>query len=276
MTQLILLGTAGGPRINRLRSQPAQVIVVDDTPYLIDCGFGVGRQWVLAGLRLTQLRTIFVTHHHSDHNGDYGNLLHQAWLSGLSQPVDTYAPPPIAEMTEHFLRLNAYDIEIRTRDEGRPELTPLLRSHTLRDPGVVFEDPRVRVTAAVVHHPPVEPSFAYRFDAADRSIVISGDTTPCKSLVRLAEGADVLVHEVMYEPALPRVPNATRVREHLLASHTRLEDVGRIATAAGVRTLVLSHLVPADNAELSDDIWLQGAQSGFSGEVIVGRDLLVV
>jgi len=276
VTQLILLGTAGGPRINRLRSQPAQVIVVDDTPYLIDCGFGVGRQWVLAGLRLTQLRTIFVTHHHSDHNGDYGNLLHQAWLSGLSQPVDAYAPPPIAEMTEHFLRLNAYDIEIRTRDEGRPELAPLLRSHTLRDAGVVFEDPRVRVTAAVVHHPPVEPSFAYRFDAADRSIVISGDTTPCDSLVRLAEGADVLVHEVMYERALPRVPNATRVREHLLASHTRLEDVGRIATAAGVRTLVLSHLVPADNAELSDDIWLQGAQSGFTGEVIVGRDLLVV
>jgi ribonuclease BN (tRNA processing enzyme) len=276
MTQLLLLGTAGGPRLNRFRSQPAQVIMVDDTPYVVDCGFGVGRQLVHAGIALTRLSTVFVTHHHSDHNGDYGNLLHQAWLSGLSTPVDTYGPPPIVEMTEQFLRLNAYDIETRTHDEGRPELAPLLRPHGIGDAGLVFQDSRVRVTAALVNHPPVEPSFAYRFDTSDRSIVISGDTTPSENLIRLAESAEVLVHEVMYEDALPRVANAARVREHLLASHTTLADVGRVATSAGVRTLVLSHFVPADNPPVTDAMWLQGAQANFSGEVIVGHDLMTL
>ena len=138
----------------------------------------------------------------------------------------------------------------------------------------------LRVTATIVQHPPVYPAFAYRFDTPDRSIVISGDTTPSDDLIRLAQGADVLVHEVMYVPALARllecVPNAPTLREHLLASHTRLEDVGHIATAAGVSTLVLSHFTPADDPDIPESVWLTGAQAHFAGEVIVGTDLLVV
>ncbi len=276
MTQLILLGTAGGPRPNAYRSQPAQVIVVDEVPYLVDCGWGVGRQLVRAGIPLRQLGKVFITHHHSDHNGDYGNVLYQAWISGRADPIDTYGPPPIEQMTRDYLRLNAYDLDLRTRDELRPKLASLLRPHTVSEPGVVLEDDRVRVTAALVHHPPVEPAFAFRFDTADRSIVISGDTTPCDSLVELARAADILVHEVMYDAALPRVANAARLREHLLASHTRLEDVGKIASAANVKTLVLSHFAPADNPEVTDEIWHQGAAKHFKGEVIVGHDLQVL
>ena len=111
MTRLILLGTAGGPRPNAYRSQPAQVIVVEEVPYLVDCGWGVGRQFVRAGIPLRQLGNVFITHQHSDHNGDYGNVLYQAWISGRADPIDTYGPPPIERMTEDYLRLNAYDLD---------------------------------------------------------------------------------------------------------------------------------------------------------------------
>jgi ribonuclease BN (tRNA processing enzyme) len=138
----------------------------------------------------------------------------------------------------------------------------------------------VTVTAALVEHPPVTPAFAYRFDCPDRSIVISGDTRPSRALVELARGADVLVHEVMYVPAIESLiagdVNARTLREHLLASHTTTEQVGRIATEAGVRTLVLSHFVPGGAPFLADEIWFDAVRPHFSGTLIVGRDLLEI
>ena len=138
----------------------------------------------------------------------------------------------------------------------------------------------MKVTAALVDHPPVVPAFAYRFDARDRSIVISGDTAPSDNLVKLARGADVLVHSVMYPPAIDRlvrsVPNATALKESILAHQTSAEDAGRIAARAGVKVLVLSHFVPADDPELADDQWIRAAQSRFGGRVIVGKDLLEI
>jgi ribonuclease BN (tRNA processing enzyme) len=146
--------------------------------------------------------------------------------------------------------MHAYDIALRIADEGRPALLELLRPYAVCAPGVVFDDGHVRVTAALVDHPPIEIALAYRFDTAHRSIVISGDTRPSANLIRLASEADVLVHEALYAPCieglLRRVPHAPRLAEHLLASHTRLEQLGRIAAAAGVRTLVLSHLTPSE------------------------------
>jgi ribonuclease BN (tRNA processing enzyme) len=276
-TRLILLGTAGGPRPNTARSSPAQVIVVDGAAYVVDCGSGVARQLVFAGVPLTDVRHVFITHHHSDHNADYGNLLYLAWVSGLRAPVDTHGPPPIAEMTDLFLKMNAFDIAIRIADEGRPPLGPLLRAHELAGPGVVWEDEWVKVTAALVDHPPVVPAFAYRFDAADRSIVVSGDTAYTDSLIQLAQGADVLVHEAYdragAERLVSRIPNASTLLEHIVACHTTAEDAGRVATAAGVKTLVLSHLVPSDDPLVSDEVWLQGARAHFNGEVILGQDL---
>jgi ribonuclease BN (tRNA processing enzyme) len=138
----------------------------------------------------------------------------------------------------------------------------------------------VNVTAALVRHPPWRHAYAFRFDAKDRSVVISGDTTYAPELADFAKGADVLVHEAMYLPGienlLERNPNAATLREHLLASHTTTEDVGRIAAAAGVRTVVLSHLVPGDDPSISDEQWAEGVRKHFKGEVIVGRDLMVV
>jgi ribonuclease BN (tRNA processing enzyme) len=182
-------------------------------------------------------------------------------------------------MTRLFLEMNEYDIEIRRKDEGRPPIAPLIQVHELTGAGPVMRDDLVRVTAALNEHPPVVPSFAYRFDTADRSIVISGDTNVSENLIRLAAGADVLVHEVMYVPGIEelvkRSPDATRLREHLTASHTSTEDVGRVAAAAGVKTLVLSHFVPG-HADLPDETWAAGARRHFKGRIVVGADLMEI
>ena len=279
-TRLILLGTAGGPTPKALRAAPANAVVIDDAVYVIDCGNGVARQMALAGLSLGAIRDVFITHHHSDHNADYGNLLWLAWAADLRRPVDAWGPPPLKRMTRQFLQLNDSDIRTRVADEGRPPLAPLIRAHELRRGGVVMQDERVKVTAALVEHPPVAPAFAYRFDGPDRSIVFSGDTRPSAALVELARGADVLVHEVMYLPALERLiaseAQAARLRQHLLDSHTTTEQVGRLASEAGVKTLVLSHFVPGGDASLTDAVWREAVAPHFSGELIVGRDLMEI
>jgi ribonuclease BN (tRNA processing enzyme) len=122
------------------------------------------------------------------------------------------------------------------------------------------------------------PSFAYRFDAADRSIVVSGDTAPSEALIALARGADVLVHEALHPEGarrlLARVPNAPRLERNLFAHHTTVEDAGRIAARAGVKTLVLSHLVPADDPLITEEMWLSAARAHFRGRIVLGRDLL--
>lgn len=279
-TRLILLGTGGGPRPRKASSAAAQVIVSNDVAYVIDCGDGVARQMVLADVPLPTLRHIFVTHQHSDHNADYGNLIWLAWAAGLRTRIDTWGPPPLDKMTKLFFEMNAYDIETRIANEGRVPLAPLVHVHEIEKGGLVMRDHNVTVSAALVDHPPVVPAFAYRIDGADRSIVISGDTKPSDALIALARGADVLVHSALYIPAVDRlvarVPNATGLKTSIIAHQTSAEDAGRIAQAAGVKTLVLSHLVPPDDPEVTEQMWIDAARTHFRGPVIIGKDLLEV
>jgi len=190
-----------------------------------------------------------------------------------------YGPPPLAAMTKHLFEAYRYDIELRMRDEGRPALEPLVRPQEITRGGKIFEDDRVRVTAALNEHPPIEHSFAYRVDTDDRSIVISGDTRAAKSVVDLARGADVLVHEALYRryyerPGAPQPPAVVR---HIVASHTEAVEVGRVAAQAGVKTLVLSHFVPTEGEGTpTDEEWLAAARTEFKGEVVLGSDLLEI
>jgi ribonuclease BN (tRNA processing enzyme) len=255
-------------------------VLVNDSAHVVDCGDGVARQLVLAGVPLPSIRHIFLTHHHSDHNADYGNLIWLAWTAGLRTRVDAWGPAPLERMTKLFFEMNAYDIETRIADEGRIPLLPLVHAHELTGAGMVMQDEHVKVTAALVRHPPVSPAFGYRFDATDRSIVISGDTAPSDELIALARGADVLVHDAMYAPAVDRlvakVANATSLKKSILSHHTTAEDAGRVAHAAGVKTLVLSHLVPPEDSAVTDQMWIDAARTHFRGTVIVGKDLMEI
>jgi len=180
-------------------------------------------------------------------------------------------------MTRLFLEMNAVDIATRMADEQRVQLAPLIRAHDLAAPGKVFEDERVKVTAALIDHPPITPAFAYRFDTADRSIVISGDTKYSGNLIALARGADVLVHESIYPEAVDRlvqnVANAPDLKRSILSHHTSAEDVGRVAAAAGVKLLVLSHLIPAEDPQVTERMWLDAVGKHFKGPVVIGSDL---
>ena len=278
-TRLILLGTAGGPTPKATRAAPAQAVVVGDRVYIVDCGDGTARQLAIAKLPITQLRAVFITHHHSDHNAGYGPLFVLGWAAGLSKPVDVLGPPPLIDMTRSLFEAHRFDLELREADEGRPPLAPLVRTREITEGGEIFTDDRVRVTATLNDHPPISHSFAYRFDTPDRSIVFSGDTRVSKNLIVLARHADVLVHEVMSRAYWdrPDAPQPKSVIRHIVASHTDVADAARVARRAGVKTLVLSHFVPTEGPNSpSDDEWLAAARPHFKGTVVVGRDLMEI
>jgi ribonuclease BN (tRNA processing enzyme) len=280
-TRLILLGTKGGPRVaNEGRSNPSTLLLINGTPYVVDCGYGTSRQLLAAGVPLHTLRYVFVTHLHSDHSLEVGPIVLNAWAAGLGTRVDAYGPPGLEKMMRGFFDAMSFDIETRIADEGRPDVRTLVQVHEQGQPGPVLENAEVKVTAARVRHPPIEHAYAFRFDTKERSIVISGDTAYSSELVALAKGADVLVHEVLYLPGVDalvaRVPHATTLRRHLLASHTSCEDVGRVAAEAGVKTVVLSHFVPGDDPSISDEQWTKDVRIHFRGRIIAGRDLMEI
>jgi ribonuclease BN (tRNA processing enzyme) len=276
-TRLILLGTKGGPRPSRTRANSANLVVAGGAVILVDCGYGVTRRLLEAGFHPHEVRTILITHHHSDHTLELGPLLYNAWIGGLDEPVDVWGPPPLHGLIGGFLQSMSFDIGIRIADEGRVDPRHLVRVHEFREGGVLFEDGNLRVSAARVHHPPLADAYAFRIDASDRAIVLSGDTTPCPELISLARDADVLVHEVLHPDGIDRLASGLRqarlLREHLSASHTLTEAVGKIAASARVGKLVLTHLVPGDDAAITEDMWLDQPTRDFGKAVFVGDDL---
>src|SRR5436190_4887712 len=279
--RLVLLGTKGGPAIRAgYRPSPsASLIVYDDVPYLIDTGYGVSFKLVEAKFPLALLRYVFITHHHSDHNAEFGLLLNNAWAMGLRSEVDAYGPPGIKQLAAGFWDAYKFDIETRMADEGRPDLRKLVNIHVYGE-GPVLVTNDVKVSALRNLHPPIADSFALKFEFPGKTIVFSGDTAYFPPLAAFAKGADILVHEVMYAPALEelvrRNPNAATLMAHLKASHTLTDDVGRIATEADVKKLVINHFVPADATGVTEDTWFNAVRATYKGDLVVARDLMEI
>ena len=283
-TKLVLLGTGAGPQPGRTRHMTSHVMLSNGAAYVLDCGLGVTNQFARTGIPFGKLRSIFVTHHHPDHNIEYGPLLVLGWVQGLPPDLRTFGPPPLKQMTEDFLRAYRTTIDFWAEDFKMKPLAAVDVSE-VSAAGVVMQDDNVRVSSIMVEHPPVKPALGYRFDFKDRSIAFSGDTAPLEAVAEMAKGADILVHEAMYVPAVENFIRAqiaagrpVKLEDfmaHMKADHTPVEDVGRIAQEAGVKTLVLSHLTPAIDS-ITDDTWRAPAAKYFKGEIIVGRDLLVV
>jgi ribonuclease BN (tRNA processing enzyme) len=283
-TKLVLLGTGAGPVPGRTRRMTSHVMVSNDVAYVLDCGLGTTDRFAQAGLAFQKLRSIFITHHHPDHNIEFGPFLVIGWLQGMPLSVRAFGPPPLKQMTADFMAFAKTTIEFWAEDFHMPPLD-MIEVGEVAAAGLVTEDENVKVTAEVVQHPPVKPAFAYRFDFRDRSIAFSGDTVPLAAVVRLAKGADVLVHEAMYVPAMEAFARAAIAKgapisfdafiAHMRADHSPVEEVGRIAQDAGVKTLVLSHLAPSIDT-ITDETWATAAAKYFNGDIIVGHDLMVV
>jgi ribonuclease BN (tRNA processing enzyme) len=295
-TRLVLLGTQGGPRPAAQRAEPANLLVVNGVNYLVDAGNGVALQLAKVGVAPAQIRDIFITHNHDDHNADWGTLMGLAWSVSSDQPITVYGPAGTEMMRRGFLQYFAPNVAARHL-EGEQQNMPVekfMLAHDYPGPGPVFRDGNIRVTAAEnchFHFPPGTPgfgwqhSYALRFETPDRVIVFSGDTGPCGEVIpSIAKGADILVHEVIDLEAIGAqiqrevqggqvtAAQAAGLMNHMRTEHTPPEEVGRVAQAAGVKLLVLSHLV-IGNDPAAEQKLLAAVHQTFSGPVIVGHDL---
>lgn len=276
--RLVLLGTQGGPLIRSYSQTPsASLIVYKDVSFIIDTGYGATFKLRDAGFNLATLKYIFITHLHSDHYLDLGPLLYNAWISGLKEQVHVYAPAGIKSLMKAYWKSNGYDINTRIKDEGRPDIRKLVTIHTIKE-GILMKNSDFEISSLKNIHPPVEESYAFKFKLGNKIIVFSGDTTFCPSLATFSAGADYLIHEVMYLPAVDamaqRRPNPDKLIASIKSHHTSAEDVGRIAKEANVKNLILNHFVPPDDKSINDQTWINAISSTFTGNIIVGKDLL--
>ena len=295
-TKLYILGSRAGPSVGGAQYMTCYAVVIGDKVYVVDCGYGASEQLVRAGLRLQDIRNLFITHNHPDHNIELGTLIYFAWYAGLTRPLDVYGPPPLKTVLDAYLQALKPDVDVWLDDIGHPPMGPVT-AHELSGPQAVMDDGTVEVSCTLVKHTPIFKSLGYRIDTPGRSIAFSGDTSPMESVVQLAKGADVLVHEAIYlnpnQPAAragqagdARIDTGDRrgsaiagdpqkLLEHVISSHTPVEEAGRIAQEAGVRTLVLAHTVSLMPG-VTDGMWIAAARKHFSGEVIFAHDLMVL
>ncbi|KQX02591.1 MULTISPECIES: MBL fold metallo-hydrolase [Ensifer] len=279
-SRLVLLGSKGGPAIRPGGPWPtSSLLQIGGRTVVVDCGLGVTRGLTDAGVALKTLDLIVITHLHSDHVLELGPLIHTAWTAGLSQPVRVYGPTGTRAYWQGFLQSMAFDIEIRIVDEGRPDLRMLVEVIEFSE-GEIFSENGLTLSALRVDHPPVTDCFALRFDDAEGSVVFSSDTAYFPPLADFAKGADILVHEAMLAEGVDRLVartgNGARLKEHLLASHSFAEQAAAIAAAAGVGRLVLHHLIPADDPEISEAHWIAAARKNWAGALTIATDGLVV
>jgi ribonuclease BN (tRNA processing enzyme) len=283
-TRVVMLGT-GTPRPDPNRSGPATAIVVNDTPYLIDFGAGVIRRATAAyekgvtalGFGGVNVKTVFLTHMHSDHTIGYPDLIFTPWTVGRCEPLAVYGPKGIAAMTEHILKAWQVDIDGRVNGlSGKDPSGCAVNAHEIA-PGVVYQDRTITVTAFPVHHEEMVDSFGYRFDTADRVIVISGDTTPTQSLLDHSHGCDVLIHEAYSMETYHRV--SAQAQEYRRCHHTSSVELAKIANEVKPGLLVIYHRSNMGGAAASldsEDALLDEIRDIYKGPIVMGHDLDVI
>ncbi len=278
-TKVVLLGT-GTPAATPDRSGPATAIVVNDTAYLIDFGPGVVRRASAAAasrgitaLQPTRLRVAFVTHLHSDHTAGYPDLVFTPWTLGRRVPLEVYGPKGLGAMTEHLLKAYQVDIDTRTNPDGNQRT--FADGHKVNPheivAGVVYKDANVRVTAFATTH--AMESYGYRFDTSDRSVVLSGDTSPARATIDACSGCDVLIHEVHTDAWLAARPEAGGAppgtfRRFSEKYHTTTAQLGELARQAKPKLLILYHYNSLSAEELQTAM-----MAVYQGHFVIGRDL---
>ncbi|KRB82311.1 hypothetical protein ASE00_09520 [Sphingomonas sp. Root710] len=297
-TRLILLGTAGGPIIRKNRSQPAHLLTVDGKAYLIDAGDGVSRQLVKAGYQPFDIKSVFLTHLHMDHVNGLAPLLAFNWVSRRNNHIAIFGPPGTKAIVDAGIAYSAVPEAIfELQFPPAPKMPDLVKANELGaigadgPPATIYQDDKIRVSAvenshySTIHLPQraygEDRSYSYRFDTPDLSIVFTGDTGASEAVTRLAKGADILVTEVIdldKQLSLLRafgVPDEQLgpLIDHMKIEHITPEQIGAMATAAGVKKVILTHVVPGADEEADLTPYVMGVKKYYKGPVILGRDL---
>jgi ribonuclease BN (tRNA processing enzyme) len=276
-THVVILGT-GTPRLDPDRSGPAVCIVANGTPYLVDFGPGVVRRAAAAALKgvtgcaPTKIKVAFATHLHSDHTAGLSDLYLSPAVVGRGAALELYGPAGLRAMAEHIRVAYAKDIQVRTEGlEQGNRAAYELKVHEIK-PGVVYKDANVTVTAFAVAHGSWDLALGFRFDTADRSIVISGDTAPTDAIAANCHGCDLLLHEVysVSEIATPRAAERKTWPEYLRKFHTSTAELAAIAARAKPGILVLCHQIYGGG---TDDDLVREVQQTYKGKVVSARDL---
>jgi len=288
-----LCGSGGPlPDINRVESCVA--VIAGDHLYIVDAGAGSARNAALMGLQTGKIEAIFLTHFHSDHIADLGEFMLQRWAMGSNrEPVDVIGPTGVENVVEGFNRAYELDADYRVAHHG-PETVPpsgaggrakvFTLSAEPEASAVIVEKDGVKITAFKVNHEPVSPAVGYRFDYKGRSLVISGDTAPCASLLRYAAGADVLLHDAL-QPAMVKMihdlagysptPSLAKITADIPGYHSSPEEAASTANAANVKQLVLYHIVPPLPPVLNG-MFLGDSLKFYSGPTTIGEDGMLV
>ncbi len=286
--EVVLLGT-GSPLPNVDRCGAGQVIVAGDTRILVDCGWGVARRLFAGGILPATVDSVCFTHMHSDHITDVPDFLIMRWAGGAQRPLNVYGPTGTRAMIEGFLAALADDIRFRFAHHGDKLSQEAIRCivHEVAatpDRSLVAEVDGIVIESFEVDHFPVVPALGYRLAHDGASLVISGDTKLCENLVRASQGADVLICEAMHEGLFKlgiqrmRASGAERnasVMDDVPSYHATTLEVAAMARDAGVRKLVLSHLIPpVPNEGPLTDAFTNGMSDIFKGEIVLGQDLM--
>lgn len=272
-TRVVMLGT-GTPNADPDRSGPGVAIVVGDRSYLVDAGPGIVRRAAAAArggipaLAPHNLRVAFITHLHSDHTVGLPDLIFTPWTLERDVPLALHGPPGIRRMVRHILE--AYAEDVHNRVVGAEPANTTGHKVVAREAttGLVYEDDRVRVTAIPVEHGDWAHSLAWKFETADRVIVVSGDARPSESLVAACNGCDVLVHEVYSAETFKQRPKDWQ-RYHARA-HTSTTQLAELASRARPKLLVLYHQLYWG---ATDDDLLREMKGKYDGPVVSARDL---
>ncbi len=272
-TRIVLLGT-GTPNAEPDRSGPSVAIVVNDSPYLIDCGPGVVRRAAAAaekgvkGLEVRRLNRLFITHLHSDHTLGFPDLILTPWTLDRNEPLEVYGPRGTMAMAGHLLQAFREDIENRTSGLEPANRTGYkVNVHEIA-PGEIYKDANIAVRAFLVNHGSWEQAYGYAFDTPDRKIVVSGDTSPSIGVVTNCIGCDVLIHEVYSQKGFLKRPREWQ--KYHASYHTSSRELAELATKTRPRLLILYHqlLWGATEEEL-----LREVRQTYTGRVVYGHDL---
>lgn len=273
-TRVVVLGT-GTPNADPERSGPAVAIVVGNDAYLVDAGPGIVRRAAKAArddsipaLAAPRLRRVFITHLHSDHTTGLPDLMLAPWVLERSDPLEVYGPRGTKQMVDLLEQAYSEDIHIRLTGGEPSNKTGYVAIARDVEPGVVYRDSNVTVTAFAVSHGAWEHAFGYRFATRDRTIVVSGDTSPTDAVVKACDGCDVLVHEVYSaEQFKHRTPDWQRYHS---AYHTSTEQLAEIAARARPKLLVLYHQLYWGDDDVA---LLRQVRARYRGTVVSARDL---